>query len=148
MKGRLWNVGRGSIASKECFGRILFLCTLSHVISWLKCMCLRTYLWPAIPEAHWGLPMSAAISIVHLRTYVNAPFWPPEKVVSRWSSYFSPWLANSKYIPGYPSGSECTTDRGWGGQGALWGGLENQFLRTERHHLENTAPARNGLPCV
>ena len=30
---------------------------------------------------------------------------------------------------------------------ALWGGLENPILRTERHHLENTAPARDGLAC-
>ena len=37
---------------------------------------------------------------------------------------------------------------GLGWSRALWGALTDLTLQSERYHLENTAPARDGLTCL
>ena len=49
----------------------LFLCTLSHVFSFVF---THMFVDSSSRSRNWSLPMSAAISMVRLRTHVNTPF--------------------------------------------------------------------------
>ena len=135
LKKWLSNVGRVSIACTKCLGQIRFCAFEPCVLPAEANVFTHVFLDSNSRSRSASLPISAAMSIVHLRARVNTPFRPTEKVISRCSSFkiFSPSLAYCEHRLCEPRGSQCTTDWGWGGQGALWGGLENPILRTERH---------------
>ena len=88
-----------------------------------------------------SLPISAAISIIRPRTRVNTPFLPPEHIDLHMTRI-------CEHIPGFPRGSQCTTNWGWGGaEGLVRGSRKSNFTDREAH-MENTAPARDGLTCL
>ena len=107
---------RGFHSLRKMFWTDSFLCTLNHVFSRLKHICLRTCSWTAIPETD-------VISAHQCRHFNPSPDNPCQysilatwKIVSRCSSFFSPWLAYCEHIPAYPRGSVYNwLGLGWAG---------------------------------